>query len=95
MPALDIKEALHAYSKFYEIFKPFLAINNEDDYALALELVEQVMTTMEDSLDDPNGPLLNLMADAIDRYENSLEEVQGYMKELEELDSGGSTLRLL
>jgi len=72
-----------------------LHIRSDRAYQKALVTLSDVMERADDRPDDPYVPLIEMLSNAIERYENSLPAVQALEKRVDEMDAGVSTLRLL
>ncbi len=89
------KQIEDAFLSFFEKSQRALEIKTEDDYQFALDLLEQLMTKAEDRDGEPLLHLIDIVADAIEGYENSLESIQRYDKEVDAMDHHASMLRVL
>jgi len=67
-----------------------LRINNEDEHAQALELMEQLI---EDY--DLHEPLIDMLCISIEKYEDTAEEFKGFNDRLKQLNSGVAALSVL
>ncbi len=85
----------NSFLSFYEDIQPAVEIKTDEDYQFALELLEQLMSKAEDQEGEPLLHLIDIVADSIEEYENSLESIQSYVKEIDSVDSGVATLRVL
>ncbi len=65
-------------------------IHNEEDYALALELMDELI---EDY--DEQKPLIDILSLSIERWEEQSDEFSEFNSELESLDNGIAVLRVL
>ena len=72
-----------------------LHIQTEEEYTLALNIIEDLMNNSEDSLSDPLNSLIALTAPAIKNYESSQEDLITFEREVSALDPGISMLRHL
>lgn len=84
-----------SFLSFFETAHRAIKIENEADYEFALDLVEYLMTKAEDREGEPLLQIIDMIADSIEQYENSLESVRMYSRELDKIDPGISMLRLL
>lgn len=84
-----------SFLSFFETAHRAIKIENEADYEFALDLVEYLMTKAEDKKDEPLLPMIDMIADSIEQYENSLETAREFEREVELMDPSISTLRLL
>ena len=84
-----------SFLSFFETAHRAIEIKTEEDYEFAMDLIEHLMTKAEDREGEPLLRMIDMVAEAIDKYENSLESVSSYIQEVENLDPGVSTLRVL
>ena len=84
-----------SFLSFFETAHRAIEIKTEADYEFAMDLIEHLMTKAEDRKGEPLLRMIDMVADAIDKYEHSLESVSSYIQEVENLDPGVSTLRVL
>ena len=91
----EAKKLTDSFFSFYEQVNQFIDIKSKVDYERALDLVEHLMTTSEDTADNPILHLINLVAAAIEKYENSFEEVVEFERDADALDPAISTLRVI
>jgi HTH-type transcriptional regulator/antitoxin HigA len=91
----DAKNLTNSFFSFYEQANQFIDIKTKLDYERALDLVEHLMTTSEDTADNPILHLINLVAASIEKYENSFEEVVEFERDADALDPAISTLRVI
>lgn len=92
MVAVRVKEACH---EFAEVAASFLRIDDEQAYEQALELVEELLVEAEDSSEDPINAIIELLARAIETYENQQEELLDFERAAVEGDRGLAILRVL
>ena len=95
MNTATVMQIEDSFLSFFEKCQQALEIKTEEDYQFALELLEQLMTKAEDRDGEPLLHLIDIVADAIEGYENSLESIQRFEQEIDEMDPGVSTLRVL
>lgn len=70
---------------------PFIGqINNQDDYAKALQLMDELIEDYDQYL-----PLIDVLAASIERWENDAEEFSQFNQQVAELDSGIAVLKTL
>jgi HTH-type transcriptional regulator/antitoxin HigA len=67
-----------------------LKINNEDDHAQALALMEQLIEDYEQ-----HEPLIDMLCISIEKYEDSAEEFKDFNDRLKQLNSGVAALSVL
>lgn len=95
MNTATAKKLETSFLSFYETAHRAIEIETEADYEFALDLVEHLMTKAGDREGEPLLCMIDLVADSIEKYEKSLESVSNYTKEIETVDPGVSTLRVL
>ena len=88
-------ETKEAFRDFSNIASPFLNLKDETHYLEAIELIEDLMQESEDTLDDPLNPVIEMLSQAIEKYENKDDEIVNFEKEAELLPDDISVLRLL
>lgn len=86
---------IEAFKSFIDLEPKIVNISNESEYDATLEMLEEVLEEATDSLDDPLNPLIDMISLAIAKYESKIEEVQLFIKESTELESGSSLVRTL
>ncbi len=69
MVAATLKNVLNIYDNLLKKMPILAYIGNEDDYELALELVEALMEKIGDNPDDPRSILLEIVIKSLDEYE--------------------------
>jgi len=84
-----------SFLSFFETAHRAIEIETEEDYEFALDLVEHLMTKAEDRKGEPLLRMIDMVADAIEKYENRFEGVSIFLQEVEAGDPGVSTLRVL
>lgn len=95
MNTATVMQIEDSFLSFFEKTQRALEIKTDDDYQFALDLLEQLMTKAEDREGEPLLHLIDIVADAIEGYENSLESIQRFDQEVDAIDPGVSTLRVL
>ncbi len=85
----------NAFREFSNIASPFLNLKDETHYLASLELIEDLMQEAEDTLDDPLNPIIEMLSQAVENYENQDVDLMAFEKEAELLASDISVLRLL
>jgi len=83
------------YYDFLARAKPLLDIQDPLHYEQALALVEYILDCKDDSADDPLNPLLDLLAHAIERYENLDPELVAFDQAAEGKDPGITMLQVI
>ncbi len=95
MNTATVTQIENSFLSFYENIQRAIEINTDDDYQYALALLEQLMTKAEDREGEPLLHLIDIVADAIEQYEDSLESIKLYNQETDSIDPSISTLRVL
>jgi HTH-type transcriptional regulator/antitoxin HigA len=95
MNTATVMQIEDSFLSFFENAQRAIEIKTDDDYQFALDLLEQLMTKSEDREGEPLLHLIDIVAEAIEQYENSLESIQRYDQEVDSIDPGVSTLRVL
>jgi HTH-type transcriptional regulator / antitoxin HigA len=95
MNANTVTQIENSFLSFYKYIQRAIEINTDEDYQYALELLEQLMTNAEDKEGEPLLRLIDIVADAIEQYEDGIESVMFYNQETDGIDPGVSTLRVL
>ncbi len=86
---------LHAYQSFMATAHPFVNISNEEDYGVALNTLEHVLESANDTKNDPLNPLIDMLSHAIEQYESQDEELMEFVSEAEKLPSDIALIRTL
>jgi len=86
---------LDEFNSFSKAAGPLLHIHSETAYQRALDTLDDLFNRATDSPDDPLHPLIDMLSNAITRYEDSLPSVQMMDKRIEDMDAGISMLRTL
>jgi HTH-type transcriptional regulator/antitoxin HigA len=84
-----------AYTNFLAVAQPCLVITSESDYNGALETLEQVMESASDTLDDPLNPLIDMITQAIEKYERQDNELVDFINEAASSPTDLALLRTL
>jgi len=84
-----------AFRDFSNIASPFLNLKDKAHYLSALELIEDLMQEAEDTLDEPLNPVIEMLSQAIETYENQDDDIVTFEKEAELLANDISVLRLI
>ena len=86
---------LDEFNSFSKAAEPLLHIHSETAYQKALDTLDDLFGRATDSPDDPLNPLIDMLSNAITRYEDSLPAVQKMDQRIEDMDAGLSMLRTL
>lgn len=84
-----------AYQVFMSTAQPFINIGSDEQYETALETLEQVLESATDTPDDPMNPLIDMLSQAIERYEAEDKEIIAFIEEAEEMPMDIALLRTL
>ncbi|SFM14088.1 helix-turn-helix domain-containing protein [Marinobacter zhejiangensis] len=84
-----------AYQTFMATAQPLINIDTDEQYEAALETLEQVLESASDTLDDPLNPLIDMLSQAIARYESRDEELVAYVAEAGTVPADIALLRTL
>lgn len=95
MKTATVNQIENSFLSFFENIQRAIEINTEEDYQYALELLEQLMTNAEDREGEPLLHLIDIVANAIEQYEDNLESIKLYNQETDSIDPGVSTLRVI
>ncbi len=74
---------------------PFVYLVNQADSSQALNVLEQVLESAGDTLDDPMNPLIDMLSHAIEKYESQDEELMAFVAEAEGIPADIALLRTL
>ncbi len=86
---------LDAYQTFMATAQPLINIGTDEQYEVALETLEQVLESVSDTLDDPLNPLIEMLSQAIARYESRDEELVAFIAEADAVPADVALLRTL
>lgn len=92
MAQLALVDACHA---FMTTARSFMIITNEGEYNVALEALEQIMESSNDTLDAHLNPLIDMLSHAIEQYESQDDEVMAFMTEADGVPTDIALLRTL
>lgn len=95
MDTLILDKFESAFLAFFDTARRAIDIETEEDYELALEVVEHLMMKAEDREGEPLLSMIDIIAGSIEKYESNIEEVTSFIKDVEAMEPGVSTLRLL
>ncbi len=88
-------ELLEAWQSFMITAQPYVNIDNEQTYNDTLETLEQVLKCADDSEDDPLNPLIDVLSNAIAKYEAKDEALMAFVKEAQAIPADLALLRTL
>lgn len=86
---------IDAYQAFISTALPFINIGSKAQYEVALETLKQVLETATDTPDDPMNPLIDMLSQAIERYELKDSELAAFVKEADSIPNDIALLRTL
>jgi HTH-type transcriptional regulator / antitoxin HigA len=84
-----------AFQGFMATARPYVIITDEEDYNKALEALEQILESAEDTENSPLNPLIDMLTHAIEKYETKDSELSSFLAEAEELPVDIALLRAL
>lgn len=93
MPAPEA--IVRSFKSFERVAAPVLHIHDEDACAAALDVLTKLMETAPDDPDTPEHGLIELIAGAVERYEQTLPDVRAWQSRANEASSDVALLRLL
>ena len=86
---------VEAYQDFMATALPLINIDTEAQYEETLKTLESVLESAGDTLDDPLNPLIDMLSQAVERYESRNESVAAFDEEAESLPVDVALLRTL
>lgn len=86
---------LSAYKPFIEVVWPYVHIADEDAYKAALGLLESLLESANDSKEDPLNPLIDMVSNAIEHYEDMDDQLNEFLEEADKYPSDIAMLRSL
>jgi len=86
---------LESFNGFSKVAGSLLSIHSEKVYQKALDTLSELLEKATDTPDEALNPLIEMLSNSIERYENALPEVQAWDKHVNDMDAGASMLRLL
>ncbi len=88
-------DIMRTYDTFIDAARPYLNIENEKDYQEALNMLEELLEAADDSENDHNNPLIDLLSASIERYESQDPETLQFIEESERYPQDIALLRTL
>ena len=76
---------INAFKGFMATAGPYVNVSDEDDYHKALELLEDILESAQDTLDSPLNPLIDLLSHSIEKYEERDRDLKTFIIESEEI----------
>lgn len=74
-----------AYQTFMQTAQPFVVINNDADYDATMAELQCILEAATDTLDDPLNPLIDMMVNAIEKYETNDPLLKAFFDETESM----------
>ena len=93
--SVAVEKVTNSFMDFSETISQYLPIQTEEDYAEAVNMMEQLMFTLDDSGNDPLNNLLNIIAQSVDEYENRKPEMRLFIEKIDALQPEIAVLRIL
>ncbi|TBW53357.1 transcriptional regulator [Marinobacter halodurans] len=84
-----------AYQAFMATAQPLINIETDKQYEAALETLEQVLESANDTVDDPLNPLIDMLSHAIERYESQDQQLAAFVDEADSIPVDIALLRTL
>lgn len=84
-----------AYQTFMATAQPLINIDTDEQYESALETLEQVLESASDTADDPLNLLIDMLSQAIERYESRDKELVTFIEEADGIPADIALLRTL
>lgn len=84
-----------AYQTFMATAQPLVNIDSEEQYEAARETLEQILESAGDTLDDSLNPLIDMLSQAIERYELRDETLVAFIDQAESIPVDIALLRTL
>jgi len=84
-----------AYEEFMATAHAFVNIETESGYHGALEALETILESASDTLDDPLNPLIELLSNAIEKYEAQDQELMAFVAESDAMPADIALLKTL
>lgn len=92
---LAVKSVTESFIGFVETSHQYMHIQSESDYHEALEIIEHIMLTMDDSGHDPLCDLLDIISKSVDTYESQLPDVKVFLEAYDNMPKDLATLKVL
>jgi HTH-type transcriptional regulator / antitoxin HigA len=86
---------INAFKGFMATAGSYVIIHDEDDYNKALELLEDILESAQDTLDSPLNPLIDLLSQSIEKYEEKDQDLKAFIIESEEIPMDVALLKTL
>lgn len=86
---------IDAYEEFMASAHTYVNIETESAYQEALDTLETILESADDSLDEPLNPLIDMLIDAIENYEMQDQELTAFVDESSSLPPDITLLKTL
>lgn len=86
---------LDAYEAFMASAHAYVNIETESAYQEALDTLEMILESADDSLDEPLNPLIDMLSNAIESYEMQDQELAAFVDESGNLPADIALLKTL
>lgn len=86
---------LPAYNAFMDEVQPLIDITDEESYEKALAVIEKTIDLSNKTESSHYGPLIHMLADAIEKYEMQDDEIAEFHKKAMQMPTAVATLRLI
>ena len=86
---------IDAYEEFMASAHAYVNIESESAYQEALETLEMILESADDSLDEPLNPLIDMLSNAIESYEMRDQDLVAFVDESNELPPDIALLKAL
>ena len=89
------QELIQSFNAFMVNAGPILNINDEESYNLALETLENILESANDTQDEPLNFLIDAISLAIEKYESQDEDLIAFVNEAENIPADIAMIRTL
>ena len=86
---------LESYAVFMNTALPYVTIKNEAQYISTLNEIENALEASEDTVNDPLNPLIDMLSQAIEAYENQSSELTAFIQEANDLPADIAMVKTL
>lgn len=91
----SLKQVKNHYLAFVKSVEPILFIRDEEHYHVALEILERLLTDVQDQENDKLNGLIDIISHAIETYEHRHPKLSNFLNQLDQNPHDVSLLRLL
>lgn len=84
-----------AYEAFMQTAHRYVKLSNDADYKATLAVLEDILESTGDTVDDPMNPLIELLAQSIEAYESQDNELRAFIEDAESIPSDIALLQTL